>query len=95
MNKLGVHAFVWAKGWSNQECARAIGNSAEVGFDLIEIAALDPKSVDVDFTRRRLEKAKIGCTTSLGLEANEDISSNDRENEKGAGEARAGDRDGA
>jgi hypothetical protein len=34
MNKLGVHAFVWAK----DECARVIGNSAEVGFDLIEIA---------------------------------------------------------
>jgi D-psicose/D-tagatose/L-ribulose 3-epimerase len=82
VNKLGVHAFVWAKGWSNEECARAIGNSAEVGFDLIEIAALDPKSIDVDFTRRQLEKAKIGCTASLGLEANEDISSNDRENEK-------------
>ena len=26
--------------------------------------------------------AKIGCTTSPGLAANEDISSNDRENEK-------------
>ena len=52
MNKLGVHAFVWAKDWSNEECARVIGNSAEVGFDLIEIAALEPKSVDVEFTRR-------------------------------------------
>ena len=82
MNKLGVHAFVWAKGWSNEECARAVANSAEVGFDLIEIAALDPKTVDVDFTRRQLEKARLGCTASLGLEANEDISSNDRENEK-------------
>ena len=53
-----------------------------MGFDLIEIAALDPKTVDVDFTRRQLEKAGIGATASLGLEANEDISSNDRESEK-------------
>jgi D-psicose/D-tagatose/L-ribulose 3-epimerase len=82
MNKLGVHAFVWVKGWSNEECARAIGNTAEVGFDLIEIAALDPKSIDVDFTRLQLEKARIGCTASLGLEAHEDVSSDDRENEK-------------
>ena len=82
MNKLGVHAFVWAKGWSNDECARAIANTAEVGFDLIEIAALDPKSIDVDFTRRQLERARVGCTASLGLGAHEDISSNDRENEK-------------
>jgi D-psicose/D-tagatose/L-ribulose 3-epimerase len=82
MNKLGVHAFVWAKGWSKDECARAVGNTAEIGFDLIELAALDPKSIDVDFTRRQLEKAGIGCTASLGLEAHEDISSNDRENER-------------
>ena len=82
MNKLGVHAFVWAKGWSKDECARAVANTAEVGFDLIELAALDPKSIDVDFTRRELEKAGIGCTASLGLEAHEDISSNDRENER-------------
>ena len=82
MNKLGVHAFVWEKGWSNEECARAIANTAEVGFDLIEMAALDPKSIDVDFTRRQLEQAAIGCTASLGLQGNEDISSNDRDNEK-------------
>src|SRR5947209_211811 len=82
MNKLGVHAFVWAKGWSNEEAARAIAATAEVGYDLIEIAALDPKTVDVDFTRRALEQAGIGVTASLGLEGNEDISSNNRDNEK-------------
>ena len=82
MNKLGVHAFVWAKGWSNEECARAVGTTAEVGYDLIELAALDPKAIDVAFTRRQLETAGIGCTASLGLEADEDISSNDREKEK-------------
>ena len=95
MNKLGVHAFVWANGWSKEECAHAIGNSAEVGFDLIEIAALDPKSVDIDFTRRQLEMAKIGCTTSLGLAANEDISSDDRENEKRGQRSSSKRRDGA
>lgn len=82
MNKLGVHAFVWEKGWSKEECARAVGNSAAIGYDLIELAALDPKSIDVAFTRQQLEKAGIGCTASLGLEAHEDISSNDRDNEK-------------
>ena len=42
MNKLGVHALVWEKGWSHEECARAIAQTAEVGYDLIEIPALDP-----------------------------------------------------
>ena len=54
MNKLRVHALVWEKGWSHEECARAIGKTAEVGYDLIEIPALDPGSIDADFTRRQL-----------------------------------------
>ncbi len=77
MNKLGVHALVWEKGWSHDECARAVARSAEIGYDLIEIAALDPGAIDIDFTRRQLEKHGIGATTSLGLDADCDISSGD------------------
>lgn len=87
MNKLGVHALVWEKGWSHEECARAIARTAEVGYDLIEIPALDPGSIDTAFTRQQLEKAGIGATSSLGLDAETDISSNDREKEA-RGEAR-------
>ena len=29
MNKLGVHGLVWAAGWSHDECARAIGKTAD------------------------------------------------------------------
>jgi D-psicose/D-tagatose/L-ribulose 3-epimerase len=82
MNKLGVHAFVWEKGWSREEAARAIARTAEVGFDLIEVSTLEPRSVDVDFTRRELEKAGLGATYSLGLDADSDISANDREKER-------------
>jgi D-psicose/D-tagatose/L-ribulose 3-epimerase len=77
MNKLGVHALVWVGGWSHDECAKAIGQTSELGFDLIEIPALDPKSIDVDFTRRTLEQNKLGVTMSLGLDAASDISSGD------------------
>ena len=55
MNKLGVHALVWEAGWSHDECSRAIAKTAEVGYDFIEAPALDPGSIDVDFTRRQLE----------------------------------------
>jgi D-psicose/D-tagatose/L-ribulose 3-epimerase len=79
MNKLGVHALVWEKGWSHDECARAIAKTAEVGFDLIEIPALDPRSIDVNFTRTQLERNRIGATSSLGLDAETDISSGDPE----------------
>ena len=77
MNKLGVHALVWEAGWSHEECARAIARSAEVGYDFIEAPALDPSSIDVDFTRRELEKNGIGINFSLGLDADTDISSGD------------------
>ena len=82
MNKLGLHAFVWAKGWSKDEAARAIGQTAELGYDLIELAALDPSTIDTGFTRRELEKAGLGATASLGLDADSDISSNDRDKER-------------
>lgn len=87
MNKLGVHAFVWEKGWSQEECSRAVARTAEVGFDLIEISVMDPKQVDIDHTRRQLEHAKLGATMSFGLDASTDISSNDPEKTK-RGQAR-------
>lgn len=82
MNKLGVHALVWEKGWSHEECERAIAKSAEVGYDFIEAPALDPSSIDIDFTRRALEKHGIGINFSLGLDADTDISSGDIEKAK-------------
>jgi D-psicose/D-tagatose/L-ribulose 3-epimerase len=79
MNKLGVHALVWEPGWSNEECARAIANTAEVGYDFIETPALDPSRIDPDFTRRQLDKHGIGINFSLGLNFDSDISSGDAE----------------
>ena len=77
MNKLGVHALVWVGGWSHKECEAAISKSAELGFDYIEIPALDPSSVDTKHTLMQLEKYGIGATVSLGLPLNCDISSED------------------
>ena len=87
MNKLGVHALVWVGGWSHAECERAIAQTAELGFDLIEIAALDPSSIDVEFTRKTLDRYKLGATLSLGLDASTDISSGDPD-AKARGEVR-------
>lgn len=79
MNKLGLHALVWEAGWSHDACARAIARTAEVGFDFIEAPSLDPRSIDVAFTRARLEENGIGITFSMGLDDGTDISSGDRE----------------
>jgi D-psicose/D-tagatose/L-ribulose 3-epimerase len=77
MNKLGVHALVWVGGWSHAECERAIAQTAELGFDLIEIPALDPASIDPAHTRKVLDRHRLGATLSLGLDASTDISSVD------------------
>ena len=96
MNKLGLHAFVWAKGWSKDEAARAIGQTAELGYDLIELAALDPSTIDTGFTRRELEKAGLGATASLGLDADQrHFEQRPRQGEARPGQAGAGDRHGA
>ena len=46
-NSLGIHALVWVGGWSPEEAEVAISSSARVGYDLIEIPALDPSRIDV------------------------------------------------
>ncbi len=77
MSKLGVHALVWVGGWSEAEAAKAISNTAELGYDFIEIPLLNPYGFPLEFTRARLEEHKLGATASLGLTAATDISSDD------------------
>ena len=62
MNKLGVHALVWVGGWSHEECAKAIGQTADLGYDLIEVPALDPKSTRA---ANNLELAKAAVAAEL------------------------------
>jgi len=76
-SKLGVHALVWVGGWSPDECETAITKTAELGYDYIEIPALDPSTIDANFTRTQLEKHGLGATVSLGLPVDADISSED------------------
>ena len=82
MNKLGVHALVWVGGWSHDECEQAIAQTAELGYDLIEIPALDPGD------RRRFHAPHargntLGVTMSLGLDADRHL-----QRRSGQGQAR-------
>lgn len=87
MNKLGVHAFVWTAGWSHDDATRAIELTAKAGFDLIELSTIHFEAVDIDFTRRALERAGLGATMTFGLDDAHDISSGDGDRVR-AGEAR-------
>ena len=86
-NLLGVHALVWVGGWSKDQCREAIKNTAEAGYGLIEIPALDPKSIDVEHTKATLKEFGLKGACSLGLSFDADINNEDIEIAK-KGEAR-------
>jgi D-psicose/D-tagatose/L-ribulose 3-epimerase len=76
-NLLGVHALVWVGGWSKDQCREAIKNTAEAGYGLIEIPALDPKSIDVEHTKATLKEFGLRGACSLGLSFDADINNED------------------
>ena len=76
-NTLGVHALVWVGGWSKDECREAISKSKEAGYDLIEIPALDPASIDIADTKKVLEEYGMKGACSLGLSKDADINNED------------------
>lgn len=86
-NLLGVHALVWVGGWNNDQATEAIKNSAEAGYGLIEIPALDPKSIDTEHTKKVLKEFGMKGACSLGLSFDADINNEDDEIAK-RGEAR-------
>jgi D-psicose/D-tagatose/L-ribulose 3-epimerase len=87
MNPLGIHALVFASGWSEPESERAIAGARRHGFEILEIPLRDPGPIDVPRTRRLLEHAGIRPVTSMALGFASDISSGDPEN-VARGEAR-------
>jgi D-psicose/D-tagatose/L-ribulose 3-epimerase len=77
MNPLGVHALVFAGGWSRPEAERVTTGARRAGFDLVEIPVLEPRSLDLEMTRELLESSGLGAVCSLGLEPDTDIASED------------------
>jgi D-psicose/D-tagatose/L-ribulose 3-epimerase len=73
----GVHALVWTGGWSPDEARRAVAATAEAGYDLIEIAPIDPTVFDAGMTAKLLEEHGLQVSASLGLSADTDVSSED------------------
>lgn len=78
-NRIGIHALVWVGGWSEKEARKAISSSAEAGYDLIELAALEPENFDADMTARLLQEHGLAAGVSLGLDDATDVSSDDDE----------------
>lgn len=77
MNPLGIHALVWAGGFSHAECEQAVRSTRAAGYDILEIPALDPATIDIAHTRAVLADHGVRGVCSLGLDPDCDISSPD------------------
>ena len=67
MKGFGIHTSLWAMNWTKEGAEKAISEARKYPLDFIEIALLDPPSVDAAYTRNLLEQADLPAVTSLGL----------------------------
>ena len=67
MQGFGVHTSMWTIKWDKDGCEYAVAKAQSYEMDFLEIALLDPQSVDVAHSRRTLEAAKMRSVCSLGL----------------------------
>ncbi|MCO5151883.1 MULTISPECIES: sugar phosphate isomerase/epimerase family protein [unclassified Shinella] len=77
MSKIGVHSFVWSAGSSQGELEKALENTHQLGYKLIEFSYLDPRQVDVKWLSRRVGELGLDVAISMGLPPEGDISSAD------------------
>jgi len=75
--KFGIHSMVWVGDWSEEHARYAIESTARAGYDIIELAAIEPETFDSSMTAGLLEDNGLGCTASLGLDPATDVSSED------------------
>ncbi|TFB71861.1 sugar phosphate isomerase/epimerase [Cryobacterium glaciale] len=76
-NAIGIHAGVWVGDWSPASARYAIAQSAQAGFDLIEIPAVDPRTVDSAETVALLAEHGLDAVVSLALGRRDDINTTD------------------
>ncbi|CAN5220353.1 sugar phosphate isomerase/epimerase [soil metagenome] len=77
VNKLGVHALVFAGGTTPAEVDYIISETSKAGYDLVEFSLHDSPQLDVAAARASLEKAGLGVVASRGLSFTADVSSDD------------------
>lgn len=76
-NTLGIHALVWVGDTSDAAIDEAVRQTADVGYDLLELSLHDLPNLDVDRTRDLLRDAGLQVACSRGLAFDADVSSDD------------------
>lgn len=67
MSKFGCHAFLWIDEWTTEKGNYAIAQTAQAGFDLVEMPLLKPQDFDAASHKKALTAAGIEGRTSLCL----------------------------
>lgn len=67
MPTYGIHAFVWNGDWNNDIAPETIRQTAEAGFDLLEIPLLRPAELDAARIKKLLRDHGLRASTSLAL----------------------------
>ena len=77
INKLGVHALVFAGGTTPAEVEYCVTEAKAAGYDILEMSLHDSPNLDVVSARRALEDAGMDIVCSRGLAFDADVSSSD------------------
>lgn len=75
--KIGCHGLVWTGSFNAEGIRRAVRQTAEAGFDLIEFPLMDPYSFDVETAKSALAEHGLEASASLGLSEGTDVTSED------------------
>jgi len=76
MVKYGIHLFLWTEKF-DESALPLIRKAKGMGFDGVEIPMLELEAINVEKTKKELEKNGMGCLGSVGLDLNRDIASGD------------------
>ncbi|MEX3013992.1 sugar phosphate isomerase/epimerase family protein [Gymnodinialimonas hymeniacidonis] len=77
MADFGIHALVWETVWTPDAIKRAMAQTAETGFGMIEVVIFDPSEARADLTAKALADNGLSGVVGMALNANADISSAD------------------
>lgn len=73
--KLGVHNLVFTDDWTESNARKACEIAAELGFDILEVLAFDPYTLDAKMTKKVYQETGIEPRVGLALVPDIDISS--------------------
>ena len=64
MEGFGVHTSMWTMSWDQKGCEHAVAKACSYEMDFLEIALLNPPSVDAAHSRKILEAAGMRTVCS-------------------------------